>query len=185
MYYVSFATEKNLNSTGVYMGQSAPKVKKGTISRTRRDILQDLATCANEHNGDTFTVSAWNLLGLIKDISRAKTHILALTLRRTTSMNPRTLYDLVDAEVIPMTVMDELYADRRSMVDSSPFSIREMLESDALRREPHGALGSVMVITTELPRGDDSSPRQALTNVSTFLHDGSVWVYDHILMLVL
>ncbi|KAG6849033.1 hypothetical protein H0H93_011878 [Arthromyces matolae] len=157
--------KKNLNYTGVFVSQPGPKAKKGHNQRTRKDILQDLNTCAMEHNGGTFTLAAWNLLDLLKDISRAKTHVLALTLRRTTSMNPRTLYELVDAEVLPMTFMDEFFANQRLLSDSSPVSPRQMLEDDAIKNQLEGAFGVAMVISTELPPGDNRSPRQALTDV--------------------
>lgn len=114
---------------------------------------------------DTLTLSAWNLIDLVKDISRARTHFLTLTLRRTESSNPRTMYTLVDAEVIPWTFLDELYANRANFADLSAVYPRKTLEADAEGRKADGALGSVMVVSIELPKGDNRSPRDALTSV--------------------
>ncbi|KDR83166.1 hypothetical protein GALMADRAFT_239000 [Galerina marginata CBS 339.88] len=114
---------------------------------------------------DTLTVSAWNLLELTRDITRAQTHILALTLRRTDSSNPRTYYDLVGVEVVPMTVIDAIYSNRGDL-NMNPVSPRTVLEDDAKRRKPDGALGSVMVMSMELPKGDNRSPRDALSDMN-------------------
>lgn len=163
-----YLLKNNLNYTGVFIGERGPKVKKGEIKRTRGDILNDLSAWANTHNGDTLTVSAWNLLELIRDITRAQTHILALTLRRTDSSNPRTYYDLVEVEVLPMTLLDSIYSNRADL-NMNPLSPRMLLEQDAERRKHDDSLGSVMVISIELPKGDNRPPRDALSemNVST------------------
>jgi len=149
--------------------KEGPKVKKGKAKRTRGDTLRDLSAYANSHNGDTLTVSSWNVLGLTRDISRAKTHFLALTLRRTDSSNPRTYYSLIEAEVLPWTVLEAIYANRGNFTDLSPVSPRAMLEQDAERRKPDGALGSVMVISIELPEGDNRPPRDALKELNVHI----------------
>jgi hypothetical protein len=114
---------------------------------------------------DTLTVSAWNLLELTRDITRAQTHFLALTLRRTESSNPRTLYSLVDAEVLQWSILEAIYSNRGNYSDLSPVSPRDMLANDEAKRKREGALGSVMVISMELPKGDNRLPQEALTNV--------------------
>lgn len=111
-------------------------------------------------------MSAWNLLDLTRDISRAQSHFLALTLRRTESSNPRTLYSLIEAEVIPWSVMDEVYANRGNFADSSPASPRAILDNDAQQRKREGGRGSVMVLSLELPKGDNSPPIEAFKQVS-------------------
>lgn len=163
-----YLTNKSLNSTSVQIGEKGPKVKKGETKRTRGDILNDLAAWAKTHNGDTLTVTAWNMLELTRDITRAQTHILALTLRRTDSSNPRTYYDLVEVEVVPMTLLDAIYSNRGDL-NMNPVFPRTVLEQDAERRKPDGALGSVMVMSIELPKGDNRPLRDALSelNVST------------------
>jgi len=116
---------------------------------------------------DTLTVTAWNMLELTRDITRAQTHILALTLRRTDSSNPRTYYDLVEVEVVPMTLLDAIYSNRADL-NMNPVSPRTVLEQDAERRKPDGALGSIMVMSIELPKGDNRPLRDALGEVSLF-----------------
>jgi len=118
------------------------------------------------HSRDTLIVSAWHLLELTKDISRAQTHFLALTLRRTTSSNPRTLYSLVDAEVIPWSYLEAVWANRANFADSSPASAKSMLTMDEAARKRDGALGSVMVMSIELPEGDNRPPRDALKEMN-------------------
>lgn len=106
-------------------------------------------------------------MGLVRDISRAKTHFMAVILRRTPSHNPRTFYTLVDYEIIPFSWIEEAWSNRASAADESlACSPAAFLERDAAERKKDGALGSVMVISLELPPGDDRSPREALKNVS-------------------
>lgn len=105
-------------------------------------------------------------MGLVKDMSRAQTHFMAVTLRRTASHNPRTFYTLVDYEIIPFSWIEEAWANRVSALDESPCSPQAILARDAAERKKNdGALGSVLVISLELPPGDDRSPREALKNV--------------------
>ena len=114
---------------------------------------------------DTLTVSAWNLLKLTQDITRAQTHVLALTLRRTDSSNPRTYYDLVEVEVLPMTLLDSIYSNRGDL-NMNPVSPRLVLKQHSERRKHDGGLGSVMVMSIELPKGEDRPLRDALSEVS-------------------
>lgn len=110
---------------------------------------------------ESLIVSAWNLLELTRDISRAQSHFLALTLHRTESSNPRTLYSLVQAQVIPWSIMGDMYANRGNLADSSPMSPRAILDNDAQQRKREGGLGSVMILSLELPKGDNSPPIKA------------------------
>lgn len=105
---------------------------------------------------------------LTKDISRAKTHFMAVTLRRTPSHNPRTFYTLIDYEIIPLSWIEEAWSNRVSAHDErTPLSPRAILTRDADQRMRNdGALGSVLVTSFELPPGDDRSPREAVKNVS-------------------
>jgi hypothetical protein len=111
------------------------------------------------------TVAAWHLLDLTRDISRAQTHLLALTLRRTDSSNPRTMYNLIETEVVPWDFVDQVFSKLGNFTDSSPVSPRRMLAQNAEERKRDGALGAVMVISLELPEGDNTTPRQALAQV--------------------
>ena len=105
------------------------------------------------------------MLELTQDITRAQTHILALALRRTDSSNPRTYYDLVEVEVLPMTLSDSVYSNRGDL-NMNPVSPRLVLEKDAERRKSDGCLGSVMVMSVELPKGDNRPLRDAFSQVS-------------------
>ena len=82
-------------------------------------------------------MSAWNLLGLIRDITRAKIHFVALTLRRTESSDPRALYSLVDPPWKPhlQTV------GRRGNVKEASVLVTSMESPKGDNRPPHKALG--------------------------------------------
>jgi len=88
------------------------------------------------------TVSAWNLLELAQDITRAQTHILALTLRRTDSSNPWTYYDLVAVEVLPMTLLDSIYFHRDDL-NMNPVSPRMALS----RTQSEGSTKTVLALS--------------------------------------
>lgn len=155
------------------------------VFRIREQILSDLQVFAHNHNGylvfavrcymiplsacprDTLTVSAWHLLELTKDISRAKTHCLVLTLRHTDSPNPRAIYSLIDAEVLPLSILEATYENRTNFWSElgQTVSPKEMLASDEEERKRAGGLGSVMVMSIELPKGDNRSPRNAMNEV--------------------
>jgi len=64
-----------------------------------------------------------------------------------------------------MTLLDSIYSNR-SDLDMNPISPRLVLEQDAERRKHDGGLGSVMVMSVELPKGDNRPLRDALSQVS-------------------
>lgn len=116
--------------------------------------------------GDTLTFSAWHLMGLVKDISRAETHLLAITLRRTASHNPRTFYSLIAYEIIPFSWIEEAWKGRTTLADPSiSITPKAVLERDKIERKDDGTLGSVLVMSCELPPGNNQSPREALRSV--------------------
>jgi hypothetical protein len=71
----------------------------------------------------------------------------------------------VDAEVLPLSVLEELYANRANAFDMTPMSPIMMLEKDEEGRKRDGGLGSVMVMSIELPKGDKRPPRDAVKEV--------------------
>ena len=64
-----------------------------------------------------------------------------------------------------MTLLDSIYSNRGDL-NMNPVSPRIMLEQDAERRKHDNTLGSVMVMSIELPKGDNRPPRDALSEVS-------------------
>jgi hypothetical protein len=108
-------------------------------------------------------------MDLVNDITRAKTHFLLLTLRRTTSTNPRTLYSLIEATELPLSFLEEIFSDRGLVQDLSPVSPKAMLAAQEETAKHNGAIGAVLVMSIELPHGDNRSPQNALKEVLSFL----------------
>jgi hypothetical protein len=71
----------------------------------------------------------------------------------------------VDAQVYPWAVLDALYAEYVDVADGSPVCPRTLLTHDEAKWKRAGELGSVMVVSIELPDGDDLSPHEALKQV--------------------
>lgn len=67
--------------------------------------------------------------------------------------------------MLPWSVLEAAYANRANASDLSPASPKAMLAMDEEGRKRDGALGSVMVVSVELPKGDNRPPRDALTEV--------------------
>ncbi|KAI0062435.1 hypothetical protein BV25DRAFT_1855702 [Artomyces pyxidatus] len=164
-----YIADGTLRNNGIYVGEKGPKVPKGEIKRTRGDILQDLMAYARSHNGDTLNVAVWTLLDLTKDISRAKTHFLAMTLRRTRSRNPRNMYRLIEVEVLPLQALQDAFSNRAHLGDMMPVNPIAMLEKDAQERMADGGLGSAMVMSVELPLGDDRPPHDAIKDMAVHI----------------
>lgn len=129
------------------------------------------------YSSDTLTMTSWHALELLRDFDRRRTHFVAVTIRRRTdSTNPRTLYSLIDCEVLPRTLMEEKYANvadllhhgqLRAEVSTNPLTIWDADEVERKTEWAHvGALGSCMVVTMELPEGDNRSVTQAFMDVS-------------------
>lgn len=108
-------------------------------------------------------------MDLVKDISKAKTHFMAITLRRTASSNPRTYYTLVDYEIIPFSWIEEVWSARANIVDSSQVSPKIIRDNDEAERKSDGALGSVLIMSCELPPGNNQSVREALKSVRIYV----------------
>jgi len=64
-----------------------------------------------------------------------------------------------------MTLLDSIYFHRGDL-KMNPVSPRMALEQDVERRKHDDSLGSVMVMSVELPTGDNRPPRDALIEVS-------------------
>jgi hypothetical protein len=71
----------------------------------------------------------------------------------------------VDAQVLPWVVLEALYAGCVDVADASPVCPRTLFAHDEAKWKRAGELGSVMVVSIELPNGDDRSPHNALQQV--------------------
>ncbi|KAI4522693.1 hypothetical protein K525DRAFT_268674 [Schizophyllum commune Loenen D] len=146
------------------LGEPKPRGKIAKARRSKGEILNDLRKHVLEHNGDTYTVCAWLALDLAKHPSRATSHFLAITLRRNLeSTNPRAMYTLIDADMLPFSVLQETFEGRWAMDGSYPVSPMLVLEHDARGRKVNdGALGSVMVFSVELQEDEEKTVEEAV-----------------------
>ncbi|KAJ7255349.1 hypothetical protein C8J57DRAFT_1075812, partial [Mycena rebaudengoi] len=108
---------------------------------------------------DSYTVACWHAMNLAHDLNKAQTHFLGVVLQRNLeAKTDRTLYTLVDAEVLPLTVLLKKFESVTILTPSGkevPMTPVDMLKQDAARRmqdASDGALGSVMVSHTNCPR---------------------------------
>ncbi|KAI0062430.1 hypothetical protein BV25DRAFT_629422 [Artomyces pyxidatus] len=113
-------------------------------------------------------MAVWGLMGLTNDISRVKTHFLAITLRGTKSSNPRTMYQLIEIEVLPIQALKDIYLKRSNLVEG-PKNPIELHEKDTLEDIAKGGLGPALVLLTELPPGDDRPPHEAIKIMAVHL----------------
>ncbi|KAL1743413.1 hypothetical protein HDZ31DRAFT_65021 [Schizophyllum fasciatum] len=145
-------------------GEPKPKGKIARARRSKGEVNNDLRKHVMEHNGDTYTVCAWIALDLAKHLERAKTHFLGITLRRNLrSTNPRAMYNLIDAEVLPLSVLQETFEGRWALDGSYPVSPILALEHDARGRQINdGALGSVLVFSVELQEDEERTVEEAV-----------------------
>ncbi|KAJ7499455.1 hypothetical protein FB451DRAFT_1358647 [Mycena latifolia] len=148
-------------STTTVLGE---KGRKGKKVRTRGEIIGDLSRYAAKHNGDSFTFACWHAMNLLRDINKAKTHFLGVVLRRQLdATSDRTLYTLVDAEILPFQIMEDKFKYAAQLTPSGQelpgFTPLNMLQQDAESRKQVGGLGSVMVISTEF---DEKAPPKSV-----------------------
>ena len=64
-----------------------------------------------------------------------------------------------------MTLLDSIYSNRGDL-NMNPVSPRLVLKQDAEQRKHDGGLGSVMVMSIELPKGENRPLRDASSEVS-------------------
>ncbi|KAF7307970.1 MYND-type domain-containing protein [Mycena kentingensis (nom. inval.)] len=128
--------------------------------RSRGDIIRDLSATANAHNGDTFTVVCWHALNLVRNINKAKTHFFAMTLSRNfDATNPRAMHSLIDAAVLPLSVLQDKFSNMGVLAQDAqgshkevPFTPLDMLRQNEQERLRDGGLGAVMVVSVELSK---------------------------------
>lgn len=124
---------------------------------------------------DTLTVTAWHALELLRDFDRRRTHFLALTLRLRPGNPPRTLYSLIDCEVLPRALIDEKHENPQGILRgdftkaaTGALALWDQQERDRVRY--HGALGACIVVSMELPEGDERGVKQAFMEASIIFY---------------
>ncbi|KAI0041104.1 hypothetical protein FA95DRAFT_1611260, partial [Auriscalpium vulgare] len=120
--------------------------------RNRVTMMEDLTPWAQSHNGDTFGFAVWQALDLLNHFERRLTHVLALTVRRTQSTDPRKFYSLIDAEAVPMSLITERVGD----------TPEKGIKRTDVQQRAAGKLGAVLVMTFELLPGDDRPLREVI-----------------------
>ena len=76
------------------------------------------------------------------------------------------MYTLIDAEALPLSVLEQTFKGRWAMDGSYPVSPKLALEHDARGRKINdGALGSVMVFSVELQEDEEKTVEEAVRTV--------------------
>ncbi|KAH8824954.1 hypothetical protein DL96DRAFT_1611382 [Flagelloscypha sp. PMI_526] len=134
---------------------------KSSNTRTRNEIIGDIMRFAQEHNGDSYTLACWHAMDLINNIKKRETHFLAVTLRRNfAATNDWLLYTLIDADVLPMSVIEKKWANLAVLTPfgelpvMSPIELRKRDEEN--RKGSYGSLGSVLVLSVELNEEEEN-----------------------------
>ncbi|KAJ7192226.1 hypothetical protein GGX14DRAFT_480263 [Mycena pura] len=159
--------QNGMDYTSTVFGEKGRSKKGREHLRSRADIIRDLSANANIHNGDAFTVVCWQAMNLVRDITKAKTHFFAVTLLRNhASTNPRAMYSLIDADVLPLGILEKKFSSAVAAHNEQPFSPLDMLATSAKNFEKDGQLGAVMVISVELGPDEKKSVEQAVSDTS-------------------
>ncbi|KAE9382723.1 hypothetical protein BT96DRAFT_1010128 [Gymnopus androsaceus JB14] len=153
--------------------------------------VDDRGTAAEARSSTIFRYSGKNIAAIRLrshagiNISKAHTHFLMITLKRNlSSSNPLTLYSLIDADVLPLSILDTELS-KASHVESPekvegvphPVALRiDLLRKDEQQRLTAGSLGSVLLVSVELTEDEmHKSPAQAVLDpVGHF----TLWVYS-------
>lgn len=119
----------------------------------------------------TLSFACWQAMDLMTDIHKAETHFLGITLRKNNeSTNPRAAYSLVDAQVLPLTLLVEKYKHMATAHDEQPVDMLEnAFWADRRRRIADGGLGSVLAMSFELAPGEDMTVEEAVAKVGCIL----------------
>lgn len=104
---------------------------------------------------------------LAQDLSKADTHFLAITLRRNPTAEPlRSMYALVDAAVLPLTLFDNKFERMQdSFTHSARNPVREALARDMPQLVKEGLLGGVLALYIELGEKEELTPEEAVVQV--------------------
>jgi hypothetical protein len=110
-------------------------------------------------------------MDLVRDLNKARTHFFAVVLRRNPEPTTvRTSYSLVDAAVLPMTILEEKFRFLGDAFSEQPRNPLDDIRADREQRiREDGALGNVLVMSLELNPGEDKTIEQAVTDVGSAL----------------
>lgn len=111
------------------------------LNRHAEDLHRVCSTLRRVH----LCIAAWCSMHLAQDLSKADTHFLAITLRRNPTAEPlRSMYALVDAAVLPLTLFDNKFERMQdSFTHSARNPVREALARDMPQLVKEGLLGGV------------------------------------------
>nr|GAT48799.1 predicted protein [Mycena chlorophos] len=153
-----FIAQNAADDTSTTFGKKG-KMKKGRENlRSRGDIVRDLNATSLEHNENIFSIVVWHAFDLFHHLDRARENFLALTLtRKFDDPNPRSWYTLVDAMVLPLSILDEK-CDAAQMAllappdDPNPvmFSPRKILRDNEADYQRRGAVGACLMMLIEV-----------------------------------
>lgn len=112
-------------------------------------------------------------MDLARNILKAKTHFFAITLKRNTaSSDPLTLYSLVDADVLPFSILDKKYEHAALMYSDPEIGHIQGVDPASILRDNEqqhirdGGLGAVLLVTVELAEDElHKTPEQAVIEV--------------------
>lgn len=129
------------------------------------------------YDRDTLTIACWQAMDLMTDIHKAETHFLGITLRKNKeTSNPRAMYSLADAQVLPLTLLADKYKYIATAHDERPVDVlEEYFWKDRKKRLADGALGSVLAMSFELAPGEEMTVEEAVAKVGCVVF---AWSYD-------
>jgi uncharacterized protein YaeQ len=106
-------------------------------------------------------------MDLVRDLDKAKTHFFALTLRRhTEETDARKYYSLVNAEVLPLSLLDDKFRHTADAATGQPVNHMDMLRRECAPLMREGALGTMIAMYIELGPEEEKSVEQAVKDVS-------------------
>jgi hypothetical protein len=117
-------------------------------------------------------------MDLVRNLDKAKTHFFALTLRRhTEETDTRKYYSLVDAEVLPLSLLDDKFRHTADAATGQPVNHMDMLRRECAPLMREGALGTMIAMYIELGPEEEKSVEQAVKDVSrTGEFRGTLWL---------
>lgn len=105
-------------------------------------------------------------MDLVHNMKKADTYFLAIVVRRELKFaNLRSTYDLVDASVLPLSLLEEKFRHFGNEETGEPANPLDRIREDRDERMRDGALGKVLVMTFELNAGEEKTIEQTVKQV--------------------